>query len=80
MWKPDKDDTRLVCMALMGATLFAGLELLSPDKDFGSAAMIGSILFPVVRLLMNRQPIIMVMPDLVEVDHTVSPTTVTTNN
>ena len=76
--KLDGDDRRLLRISAIGALMFCGFEMLSADRDFANAAMFGALAFPVIRTVMNRKPIIMVMPDSIEVDHTVTPKTVTT--
>jgi hypothetical protein len=76
MWKPDEKDMQLVRRALFGAALFAGLEVFDDTPDVIDAAMIGALAFPLIGMLMNRQPIFLALPDVMEVNHVGSVKTV----
>lgn len=75
--KPDKDDFKMLRRAIFGAVLFGLLEFLDPTPKFSEAMMLGAVAYPFITIFTRRDPIIMLLPDNIEVDHTVSPKQVT---
>lgn len=78
-FKLDTDDWKIVRRALFGAALFAALEVFDDPRDLADAAMVGAIVFPLVGIMMNRQPIFLMLPQSLAVEHTTSGANVTVN-
>ena len=69
----DAEDKTFLKASAFGAVFFGVLEVFAADPDIVSSTMLGALAFPIVRILMNRKPLIVTLPNQVTVDHTVSP-------